>query len=312
MISLALRYFLEVARKGSVAAAAQTQHVAASAISRQIAKLEDQLGVALFERQARGMSLSDAGRQLAAYANAAAHEAERVADELRERSRLGDVTLRIACTEGFAHRFMPQCMADFKHLHPQTRFHLHVDRPEAVNQRVLDGQAQMALRYTLATDERLRTELVSRAPVYAVMWQHHALAARRSISVRDLRKLPLALGDRDTTVRQLFDVACANAGLHLEPAYVSNYSAAFLPLLPGSDIVALSGYLTLADKLDAAGLVALPFSNTEMQQRSVQVLTLAGSALPPLARVFLQFLEERLRHATPEPARAARPRALVS
>ncbi|MFJ1300828.1 LysR family transcriptional regulator [Pseudomonadota bacterium AL_CKDN230030165-1A_HGKHYDSX7] len=308
MISLALRYFLEVARRGSVAAAAQTQHVAASAISRQISKLEDQLGVTLFERQARGMTLSEAGRQLAAYANAATLEAERVADELRERSHLGDVTLRIACTEGFAHRFMPQSMADFKQLHPHTRFHLHVDRPEAVNQRVLDGHAQLALRYTLATDERLRTELVSRAPVYAVMCRRHALATRRSVSVRDLRKLPLALGDRDTTVRQLFDVACANAGLHLEPAYVSNYSAAFLPLLPDSPIVALSGYLTLADKLEPVGLVALPFSNAEMQQRSVQVLTLAGSTLPPLARVFLQFLEQRLRQAPPDLARRTRER----
>jgi DNA-binding transcriptional LysR family regulator len=75
MISLGLRYFLEVARCGSIAGAAAAQHVAASAVSRQIAKLEDGLGIALFERQARGMELSEAGRQLAAYANAAALEA---------------------------------------------------------------------------------------------------------------------------------------------------------------------------------------------------------------------------------------------
>jgi DNA-binding transcriptional LysR family regulator len=54
VISLGLRYFLEVARCGSIAGAAAAQHVAASAVSRQIAKLEDELGVALFERQARG------------------------------------------------------------------------------------------------------------------------------------------------------------------------------------------------------------------------------------------------------------------
>ncbi|MCH1999137.1 LysR family transcriptional regulator, partial [Achromobacter xylosoxidans] len=56
MISLGLRYFLEVARCGSIAGAAAAQHVAASAVSRQIAKLEDELGIALFERQARGMA----------------------------------------------------------------------------------------------------------------------------------------------------------------------------------------------------------------------------------------------------------------
>lgn len=236
MISLGLRYFLEVARCGSIAGAAAAQHVAASAVSRQIAKLEDELGIALFERQARGMALSEAGRQLAAYANAAALEAERVTTGIRQRSALGDVTIRLACTEGFAHRFLPQCMADFKRIRPEARFHLLVERPEEVNRLVLEGLSQLALRYTVAPDERLKTELQCRAPVYAIMCRRHPLAARRSVGVRDLAQAPLSLGDPGTTVRDLFDAACANAGVHIEPAYVSNHSAAFLPMLPGSQI----------------------------------------------------------------------------
>ncbi len=301
MISLGLRYFLEVARCGSIAGAAAAQHVAASAVSRQIAKLEDGLGIALFERQARGMELSEAGRQLAAYANAAALEAERVTTEIRQRSHLGDVTIRLACTEGFAHRFLPTCMAEFKRVRPEARFHLHVERPEEVSRQILEGLSQLALRYSTAQDDRLKTELLVRAPVYAVMCRHHPLAGRRSLGVRDLTKVPLSLGDQGTTVRQLFDAACANAGLHIEPAYVSNHSAAFLPMLPGSDIVALSGYLTLLGQRDGEGLVAVPFSNPEMRQRSIQVLTLQGRTLPALAREFLEFMAQRLTAAPKAP-----------
>ena len=87
----------------------------------------------------------------------------------------------------------------------------------------------------------------------------HALAGRRSVSVRDLAWLPLSLATRAPRW-QLFDAACANAGLHIEPAYVSNHSAAFLPMLAGSDIVALSGYLTVGGQLDALRLAAVPFS----------------------------------------------------
>lgn len=295
MISLGLRYFLEVARCGSIAGAAAAQHVAASAISRQIAKLEDELGIALFERQARGMELSEAGRQLAAYANAAALEAERVTTEIRQRSHVGDVTIRLACTEGFAHHFLPLSMAEFKRMRPEARFHLHVERPEEVSRHILEGLSQIALRYTTAQDDRLKTELLTRAPVYAVMCRHHPLAGRRSVSMRDLVNFPLSLGDQGTTVRQLFDAACANAGLHIEPAYVSNHSAAFLPMLPGSQIVALSGYLTLMGQLGGEGeLAAVPFSNPEMRQRSIQVLTLQGRTLPLLAREFLAFMADRL------------------
>ena len=125
----------------SIAAAAGAQHVAASAVSRQIAKLEDELGIALFERQARGMALSDAGRQLAAYASAAALEAERVATEIRHRGEQGDVTVRLACTEGFAHRFLPQCMAEFKRLRPQRAFTCGSSGPEEVGRLLLEGLA---------------------------------------------------------------------------------------------------------------------------------------------------------------------------
>ncbi|MNT58667.1 LysR substrate binding domain protein [compost metagenome] len=153
----------------------------------------------------------------------------------------------------------------------------------------------------MAQDDRLKTELLTRAPVYAVMCRRHPLAARRAIAMRDLVDVPLSLGDHGTTVRQLFDAACANAGLHIEPAYVSNHSAAFLPMLPGSQIVALSGYLTVMGHLEGAGLAAVPFSNPEMRQRSIQVVTLQGRTLPPLAREFLEFMARRLTAAPRAP-----------
>ena len=59
--STALRYFLEVARCGSISEASMRLNVAASAVSRQISKLELALDASLFERRARGMVLSEAG-----------------------------------------------------------------------------------------------------------------------------------------------------------------------------------------------------------------------------------------------------------
>ena len=58
LLSIPMRHFLEVARSGSVNQAAARLFVAASAVSRQIAKLEDGLGTSLFERHPRGMTLT--------------------------------------------------------------------------------------------------------------------------------------------------------------------------------------------------------------------------------------------------------------
>ena len=66
--STTLRYFYEVAAFGSVRVAAEKLFVAQSAVSRQIALLEDELGVPVFERHARGMALTAAGELLLRYA----------------------------------------------------------------------------------------------------------------------------------------------------------------------------------------------------------------------------------------------------
>lgn len=79
---IAVRYFVEVARTGSISDASARLHVAVSAISRQIARLEGELGVALFERRPRGMSLSEAGERLLAYAQRSLLEAEHVMKEI--------------------------------------------------------------------------------------------------------------------------------------------------------------------------------------------------------------------------------------
>ena len=133
LLSLPLRYFLEVARTGSVNQAAQRLHVAASAVSRQLAKLEDGLGVVLFERQARGMALTEAGTRLLAHANAQTAQALELVDQLHGLSAQGALRVRVACTEGFAASFLPTVMADFRAAHPQVQLQLQVALPEEVS-----------------------------------------------------------------------------------------------------------------------------------------------------------------------------------
>lgn len=99
---LALRYFVEVARTGSLSDASARLHVAVSAISRQIAKLESELGAPLFERRPRGMALSEAGERLLGFAQRSLLEAEHVMKEIGGLDALHGSLLKIACSEGFA------------------------------------------------------------------------------------------------------------------------------------------------------------------------------------------------------------------
>src|SRR5690606_9492701 len=107
MESLAVRYFYEVAQKGSLSAASESLHVAVSAISRQVSALEQDLGSPLFLRSARGMVLTEAGELLLRHVRRATLEDQAVRASIASLRGAGHSVLRIACTQGLANDFLP-------------------------------------------------------------------------------------------------------------------------------------------------------------------------------------------------------------
>ena len=135
----ALRYFFEVARCGSLTEASERLHVAASAVSRQIAGLEQALGTPLFERHPRGMVLNAAGEILATHARRASLDAERAITEILALRGLRSGRVRIAASEGFANEFLPPLIVAFRSHNAGIVFELNVEPPAQVSARVRNG-----------------------------------------------------------------------------------------------------------------------------------------------------------------------------
>ncbi|QNK67685.1 LysR family transcriptional regulator [Variovorax sp. PAMC26660] len=296
LLSIPMRHFLEVARSGSVNQAAARLFVASSAVSRQIAKLEDSLGTPLFERHARGMALTAAGERLAAHLRNAQLDIEQVFEQVRDLGGQGARRIRMACTEGFAGHFMPLVMRSFEETHPGCQLELHVGSPDGVSALLARGETDIALKYVVAPEPGLAVAHTATAPVYAVLRPNHPLARQRVVSVADAVRYPLAVGDKGVTARQLFDQACSLQGLQYRAIFVSNFSSVLLPLLRSSDVM-LSGHLTVMHLIDAGTVVARPFAEAPLQQRQLQVLALEGRTLPPLAQDFVQHLVETIAKA---------------
>ena len=104
------RYFLAVIDAGSLAAAGERLHIAPSAVSRQIALLEESVGVALFERRPRGMQLTAAGEALAEHARRTWLEQENILAELRGEGYPGAKVIRLVSTEGLSRYFLPRVL----------------------------------------------------------------------------------------------------------------------------------------------------------------------------------------------------------
>ncbi|MBV8618701.1 MAG: LysR family transcriptional regulator [Curvibacter sp.] len=285
--SLPLRYFAMVAQTASVSEAARQLHVAASAVSRQLARLEDELGLPLFERRPRGMALNAAGERLLAHVRAGTEEAGFLVEQLRGLG--GQQRVRIACTEGFATGFMAATAQEFRRLHPAAQLELQVAAPAQINQLMARGEADVGLKYSLAPEKGVRTLLSVQAPVLAVVREGHQWARRRRISVVEAVECPLVLGVVGTTSRHLFDQACHMRGVSYVPAVVGNMSPALLSMLGAQDLMP-AGFLTVAHEVAAGTLKAVPFEEPELQQRRLDLLVQQERHLLPPVQAFADLL----------------------
>lgn len=292
---VAVRYFLEVARCGSVSVAADKLEVAPSAVSRQIARLERELGTLLFERRSRGMALNAAGELLAAHARRAQQDVDRVAGDILGLRGLRQGLVRVVCTEGFVHDVVPAAIAQFREQYAGIRFTLDVCSQREVPARVRDGAADVGITLSLTSHRDVRVELRMPAPVRAVVAAGHPLAHQAEVSLAQLMAYPLALPDADSTLRQLIDISCSRQQLQCEPVFSSRSVDALVAFAGAGGGVAFCGELAIRYRLHGGQVVAVPLRDREMNERHFEVQTLAGRVLPEAAKAFIASLRTQLR-----------------
>ncbi|MBN3753255.1 LysR family transcriptional regulator [Paraburkholderia sp. Tr-20389] len=296
LLEPSLYYFSVVAQAGSLTSATEKLGLTVSALSRHIAKLEGDIGVPLFERHARGMVLSHAGRLLLRHAQRTLSDAQAVFDEIQGEERRRSRTITIACTEGFAFDFLPVSLGAFCGEHPDVAIQLEVVPSERASQMLLSGEASIALTFSFKPEAGVVVEYTQRAPVMALMHDEHPLASKAKIALKDLTAYPVLLQDKGTTNRQLFDIACNVENIEIVPLMTSRYVAAlyrFALSVPQS--IMPSGYVSVAKRLGVDRMKAVPFDNPLLTQRRLQVLTLAGRSLDDLAQSALDWIVRDLK-----------------
>lgn len=120
---LQLQYFLEVARLEHVTEAARSLHVTQSSLSKTIQRLEEDLGVPLFDRTGRKLRLNEFGNKFIRRAERALFELEQGKQEISDLSRGESGTLKLAVTTAST---LPQMMREFRKKRPNIQFHVQM------------------------------------------------------------------------------------------------------------------------------------------------------------------------------------------
>ncbi|MGJ4952856.1 LysR family transcriptional regulator [Bradyrhizobium sp. HKCCYLS20291] len=294
MQPISIRYVLAVARYGSIAEAASRLNVAGSAISRQIAKIEEQLGVELFERRARGMVPSAAGEILVAHGRRTELDASSAIAEIRELRGPHKGHIRVAAFDGFALEPLPRMMSDFRGSYPQVTFDLYLGNSFEIARQVKDGEADIGVTFNHPSPRGVDVVHVSRRLVSIVVPKDHALAKRRGVTLKDISRYPLALPDKSRTQRQMIETAFARHGLRVEPAMSSNSVAAMRQFAKSAGAVVFSSS-RIAEEADAEGLKVVPIRDDGVAETVIHVITMEKRTLPATVQAFLEIVLGRLR-----------------
>jgi DNA-binding transcriptional LysR family regulator len=237
-----LRYFQAVAEFGSMTAAARRLHVSQSAVSEQMADLEHELGIALFDRTGRSIRLTPQGLVFLDEARKTLDSAQRAIDltRLSEKGEFG--TLSIGFFLWGAGGFFPRIIREYRRRRPGTRIALidmHAsEQPIALE----DGRIDVGLTRPLESPftRTLKSELLYRDPIVAVVRPDHRFADRR-VHIKQLADESLVLCDRRANP-PLFDAVldlCAAEGFTPRIVNTSPTWSGVLTLVEAGEGVAL-------------------------------------------------------------------------
>ncbi|MET8468266.1 LysR substrate-binding domain-containing protein [Streptomyces sp. NPDC006422] len=220
-----LEYFVAVAEEQNFTRAAERVHISQSGVSAQIRQLERELGAELFDRSARTVTLTVAGKAALEHARAALASAGTMGQAVAEVNQLVRGRLAIGMVIGCTVTPLFDALAAFHTAHPGVELSLLEDNSDRLVEGVRRGDTDLALigaADTVPEDLAAHT-LIDERLVVAVP-HTHPLARQRRVRLRDLTEYPLVCMPPGTGLRAVLDAACAVQGLR--PAIALEASAA--------------------------------------------------------------------------------------
>jgi DNA-binding transcriptional LysR family regulator len=209
-----LRYFIALAEEGSFTRAAQNASVAQPALSRQIQKLEDELGLPLVDRTSRRVALTPAGQEVVAAGRRVLGELEALRYSLQQTMKLlqGAVTIGVTQTPGPID--VPRVLAAFSRQNGGVELILREGLSVELASQLREDRIDLALISAISARERRQLELqrcrVERLVV--LLPAGHRLAARKHLAITDLRDERFVSFSPGATIRQSIERAAARAG----------------------------------------------------------------------------------------------------
>ncbi|WP_201591447.1 LysR family transcriptional regulator [Psychrobacter pulmonis] len=289
-----LSAFISVADNGSFTRASEQMHLTQSAVSGLIKELESSLGIVLFDRTTRQLSLSVVGHHLLPQARRILNEMQLFENEASSLTSLAQGQVRLAVSQ-FAASSMPAVIARFAKAYPDISVSLLDCSAENVLEHIQNIEVDLGVgteRGFTEPDDDISADLLYQLPFCVVMPDNHALAQKSEVIWQDLVDTPL-ITLQGPFIEQVTAELDEEIASHIQQArYKVNFMSTALEMTrQGFGITLCLPYMPeVIDWVSANGLQMRPLAQP-VKMRRFFIYQRSSRALSPASIAFKQFLQ---------------------
>ncbi len=286
-----VRAFLKISETRNFTRAANDLHLSQSALTVQIQQLEESLGVQLFDRNKRGVTLTAAGKDVYGPLQRLFNDAQTIVSHAQELSSASTGFVTIGALPTVSAFVLPYLIQSFVQLYPGIRVQLLDLVAERVREAVLKRQVELGIgtRHGRAAEFSCTPLFHDRLVLFVPMG--HALAARSNINLREASAFNLILPTRDSSVRESVEAIASRERIVLQ----TTFETSFMPTALGLVRAGL-GVAILPES--AAGRHTSEFQRIPLDRfpdRPIELLQRQDLTLSPAAEMFAQHLRQHFR-----------------
>ncbi|MCA3263774.1 MAG: LysR family transcriptional regulator [Telmatospirillum sp.] len=295
MHAAVLKYFREIARHGSVRRAAATLNVAPSAVDRQLLKLEDELGMPVFDRLPGRMRLTLAGELLLRHVNGTLAEFDRIRAEIDDLRGVKTGHVAIGAVDSLLVQFLPQALDRFRADFPAVTYTVLAVEPARIPGDVAAGRSDIG--FTFVSQLPAGTQFIATisAPIGVVMGTRHPLARKRTVRFEEALAFPV-LGQQGPLPKSAdIDPDFAAFRDSLEPRLTSNSIHMLKHAIRESWGIAFFTRFGFLGEIADAELAWRPFASRRINTLKLGIVVPTARALPFAALALADRLADELR-----------------
>ena|SRR5690625_370011 len=286
-----IKYFIEVARREHVTDAAQALHVAQSAVSRQIFKLESELGVDLFIRKGRNVKLTSIGKIFLDHMEKALNVIEDAKQVVKEYTDPKRGTIHVGFSSSLATYILPTAISAFRKEYPDVNFELNQRSYYGLKDAIHKGDVNIALIAPVPTnEEKTDGTILFTERIVALLPIGHPYAQKKTLNLNQLRDDTFVLFPQGFVLRDMIEKDCQHLGFKPKVSFEGEDIDAIKGLVSAGLGITIIPEITLVDNLPRSTVV-VPLIEPNIT-RTVGMIVPTDRQLLPTEELFFNFLQD--------------------